>query len=252
MTKLIILGSSNAVATANHENTHMVLVGKGRAVMIDCVSSPLLRLERAGVDFNMVSDLVLTHFHPDHVSGVPLLLMDMWLLGRRAPMVIHGLGHTLERMEGLMGFYGWKNWPGFYPVEFNRVASAERSPLLTSEDFRIYTSPVRHLIPTIGIRIEAVGSGKVIAYSCDTEPCQEVVSLAESADVLIHEAAGEGRGHSSAAQAADIAREAEVGQLLLIHYPTGPHSAGDLVREARMHFQGSIARAEDFMELEME
>jgi ribonuclease Z len=155
-------------------------------------------------------------------------------------------------MEDLMGFYGWKNWPGFYPVEFNRVASAERSPLLTSEDFRIYTSPVRHLIPTIGIRFEAVSSGKVIAYSCDTEPCQEVVSLAESADVLIHEAAGEGRGHSSAAQAADIAREAEVGRLLLIHYPTGRQSAGDVVREARMHFQGSIARAEDFMELEME
>jgi ribonuclease Z len=252
MTKLIILGSSNAVATENHENTHMVLVGKGRTVMVDCVSSPLLRLERAGVDFNLVSDLVLTHFHPDHVSGVPLLLMDMWLLGRRAPLMIHGLEHTLERMEGLMGFYGWKNWPDFYPVEFSRVASAELTPLVATEDFRLYSSPVRHLIPTIGLRIESGVSGKVIAYSCDTEPCQEVVRLADSADVLIHEAAGEGRGHSSAAQAADIAREAEVGTLLLIHYPTGPHSAGDIVRDARVHFQGAIALAEDLMELEME
>lgn len=252
MTKLIILGSSNAVATENHENTHMVLVGNERTVMVDCVSSPLLRLERAGVDFNRVSDLVLTHFHPDHVSGVPLLLMDMWLLGRRAPLMIHGLEHTLERMESLMGFYGWKNWPAFFPVEFRRLASAERTPLLETKDFRMFTSPVRHLIPTIGIRIEAVGSGKVIAYSCDTEPCQEVVHLAESADVLIHEAAGEGRGHSSAAQAADIAREAEVGRLLLIHYRTGRHSSGDIVRDARAHFQGAVALAEDFMELELD
>jgi ribonuclease Z len=151
-----------------------------------------------------------------------------------------------------MGFYGWKNWPAFYPVEFSRVASEERSPLLTSEDFRIYTSTVRHLIPTIGLRIEAVRSGKVIAYSCDTEPCQEVVRLAESADVLIHEAAGEGRGHSSAAQAADIAREAEVARLLLIHYPTRAHSAGDIVRDAEAHFQGAVALAEDFMELEID
>jgi ribonuclease Z len=252
MTKLIILGSSNAVPTENHENTHMVLVGNGRAVMVDCVSSPLLRLEKAGVDFNEVGDLILTHFHPDHVSGVPLLLMDMWLLGRRAPLTIHGLEHTLERTEGLMGFYGWKNWPAFYPVEFNRVAPAELNPLLASDDFRIFTSPVRHLIPTIGMRIESVGSGKIIAYSCDTEPCQEVVHLAESADILIHEAAGQGRGHSSAAQAADIAREAEVDRLLLIHYPTGRHSASDLVRDAKAHFQGAVALAEDFMELEMD
>jgi ribonuclease Z len=252
MSKLIILGSSNAVATEGHENTHMVLVGIERTVMVDCVSSPLLRLGRAGVDFNRVSDLVLTHFHPDHVSGVPLLLMDMWLLGRSASLTIHGLPHTLERTEALMGFYGWKNWPGFFPVEFQRVASAELAPLLASDDFRIYTSPVRHLIPTIGIRIEAVGSGKVIAYSCDTEPCQEVVHLAESADVLIHEAAGEGRGHSSAGQAADIAREAEVGRLLLIHYPTGRHFAGDIVGDAQSHFQGAVALAEDFMELQMD
>jgi ribonuclease Z len=252
MTKLIILGSSNAIATENHENTHMVLVGEKRTVLVDCVSSPLLRLERAGVDFNQVSDLILTHFHPDHVSGVPLLLMDLWLLGRRAPLKIHGLEHTLERVENLMGFYGWKNWPAFFPVEFSRVAPVERTLILTSEDFRLYTSPVRHLIPTIGLRIESAASGKVIAYSCDTEPCQEVAHLAESADILIHEAAGAGRGHSSAAQAADIAREAEVGRLLLIHYPTGRHSADDIVGEARAHFQGAVALAEDFMELEMD
>jgi len=252
MTKLIILGSSNAIATAHHDNTHMVLVGNQRSVMVDCVSSPLLRLERAGVDFNHVSDLILTHFHPDHVSGVPLLLMDMWLLGRRAPLAIHGLDHTLERMESLMGFYGWKNWPAFFSVEFRSVASAEMTALLTGDDFRIFASPVRHLIPTIGIRIEFVRSGKVLVYSCDTEPCQEVARLAESADVLIHEAAGQGRGHSSAAQAAEIAREAEVGRLLLIHYPTGRHSTGDMLRDARAHYQGPVGLAEDFMELEMD
>jgi ribonuclease Z len=137
-------------------------------------------------------------------------------------------------------------------VEFNRVPPAELNPLLVSDDFRIFTSPVRHLIPTIGIRIEAANSGKIVAYSCDTEPCQEVVHLAESADVLIHEAAGEGRGHSSAAQAGDIAREAEVNRLLLIHYPTGPLSANDLVRDAKAHFQGAVSLAEDFMELDMD
>lgn len=252
MTKLIILGSSNAVATENHENTHMVLVGSERTVLVDCVSSPLLRLERAGVDHDQVSDLVLTHFHPDHVSGVPLLLMDMWLLGRRAPLIIHGLEHTLERVESLMGFYGWKNWPEFFTVEFRRVAAEEMTLLLECREFRIWASPVRHLIPAIGMRMEIMHSGKVLAYSCDTEPCQEVVRLAKRADLLVHEAAGEGRGHSSAAQAADIALEAEVGRLFLIHYPTGRYADGKMLRDAEAHFRGPVSLAEDFMEIDLD
>ena len=116
MAKLIILGSSNAIPDEKHENTHMAVVGDKRTVLIDCVSNPILRLPQAGIEFNALTDLVLTHFHPDHVSGVPLLLMNMWLLGRKNPLNIYGLHHTLSRIEDLMGFYAWENWPNFFPV----------------------------------------------------------------------------------------------------------------------------------------
>jgi ribonuclease Z len=251
MAKLIVLGSSNAVATEGHDNTHMVILGAEKKIMVDCVSSPLLRLERVGVAFDVLTDLILTHFHPDHVSGVPLLLMDMWLLGRKAPLEIHGLDHTLKRMEALMDFYGWTHWPNFFPVSFRRVPEKELAPILEAGELRLFSSPVRHLVPTIGLRMEFTASRKVLAYSCDTEPCPEVVRLAAGADVLIHEAAGPGRGHSSAAQAAGVARQAEVGRLLLIHYPSGGNAVGDLVAEARPHYQGQIGLAEDFMELDM-
>ena len=91
MAQVIILGSSNAVADADHENSHLLIVGHERTVLVDCPSNPILRFERAGVDFNAVTDLVITHFHPDHVSGVPLFLMDMWLLGRSRPLAIYPL-----------------------------------------------------------------------------------------------------------------------------------------------------------------
>jgi ribonuclease Z len=251
MLKLIVLGSSNAVATEGHENTHMVFVGTERTVLVDCVGSPLLRLEKAGVDHHDLTDLIITHFHPDHVSGVPLLLMDMWLLGRRKPLSIHGLLHTLERVEGLMGFFGWKQWPDFYPVSFCRVPEQEMSPVLECSDFRVVSSPVHHIVPTIGIRVEAKQSARVAAYSGDTEPCAEVVRLAAGADVLIHEAAGRGRGHSSAEQAAEIANRAEVASLYLIHYPTGSDASVNLVAEARRRYQGKVVLAEDFMTLDL-
>ena len=85
MAKLIVLGSSNAIPTKDHENTHLAVVCRDRTVLIDCVSNPIVRLEQAGIDPLMISDVILTHFHPDHVSGVPLLLIDLWLMGRCTP-----------------------------------------------------------------------------------------------------------------------------------------------------------------------
>lgn len=252
MAKLIILGSSNAVASLENENTHMVLAGKERTVMVDCANNPIHRLEQAGVSYHDLTDIVLTHFHPDHVSGVPLLLMDMWLRGRRKPIHIYGLHYTLDRMESLMAMYSWADWPDFFPVAFHRLPASEMTPVLECDEFAIFSSPVRHLIPTIGLRFEFKRSQKSLAYSCDTEPCVEVVHLAAGADVLIHEASGESQGHSSAEQAGKIAAQAEVGKLYLIHYPTGEYADQNLISAARKQYQGEVDLATDFMTLEFD
>ena len=251
MSKVIILGSSNAIPTKDSENTHMVIVGEERTLLIDSVSNPILRLEQAGVDFNDLTDIIITHFHPDHASGIPLLLMDMWLMGRQRPLNIYGLHYTLDRVESLMGLYNWSEWPNFFPVVFYRIPTREMSPVLDCSDFTIHASPVHHMIPNIGLRIQFKKSHKTMCYSCDTEPCDEVTRLSEGVDILIHEATGESVGHSSAKQAGEIARKAEVGRLYLIHYPTGKYAKGDLVAEARTAFPGDVALAKDFMVLDL-
>ncbi len=247
MPKLIILGSSNAIPEPSHENTHMVLEGKERTVLIDCVDSTLLRLEQAGVDFRKVTDLVLTHFHPDHVSGVPQFLMNMWLMDRKEPLMIHGLSFTLQRIKKVMGFYSWTEWPHFFPVKFSRVPARELTRIITGPEFDVITSPVRHFIPTIGIKISFHGSGKSVVYSCDTEPCTQLQRLAQGADVLIHEASGDLPGHSSAQQAGRMARRSGASTLFLIHYPTGKFASGDPVAEAKSEYDGQVALATDFL-----
>jgi ribonuclease Z len=250
MAKLIILGSANAVPDADHENTHMALVGNQSTLLIDCVSNPIVRLSTAGIELDDITDIVLTHFHPDHVSGTPLLLMNLWLLGRQKPLKIHGLADTLNKLVGLLDFYEWSNWPNFFQVTFHRLPDEELSPVVDAGDFRVYSSPVKHLIPTIGLRVEFPDTGKSMAYSCDTEPCEQVVRLGSGVDVLIHEATGKTPGHSSAGQAGEVARKAETACLYLIHYPTRGKDPMRLVDEARREFQGEIALAEDFLTIE--
>lgn len=251
MAKLILLGTSNAIPDPGRENTHMAVVGDSGTVLIDCVGTPIVHLAQAGIALDSITDLIATHFHPDHVSGIPLLLMNMWLLGRAEPLRIYGLHHCLERLEDMMGFYMWDNWPNFFPVAFHRLPERERVLVLEKNDFRILSSPVRHLVPTIGLRMESSANGRAVVYSGDTEPCPAVVRMASGADVLIHEASGGGVGHSSASQAGAIAREAEVGHLLLIHYPGTVTAASSLLEQAKVTFSGRVSLAEDFLEIEL-
>jgi len=250
MAELIVLGVSNAVPTLEGENTHIAIRAGERIVLVDCGSNPLLRLEHAGLDINAVSDLVLTHFHPDHVGGLPLFLMDMWLLGRKTPLVIHGLQYTLDRAEQMMELFGWQEWPGFFPVNFHRIPAQEMTILLDFPELRIYASPVRHFLPNIGLRIEFKEGNKTAAYSCDTEPCPAVVRLAQGVDVLLHESSGPFKGHTSAAQAGEVARKAGAKTLYLVHYPTGKFASGDPAAESRKNFPGPVLLARDMMRLE--
>jgi ribonuclease Z len=137
-------------------------------------------------------------------------------------------------------------------VNFQRIANAEMTPVLNGSDFRIYASPVRHLIPTIGLRFEFPQNGKVLVYSGDTEPCPEVVRLAAGASLLIHESAGATPGHSSASQAGEIAQRAEAETMYLIHYPTYNNDPQKLVAEAQRTFAGRVLLAEDFMEISLD
>ncbi|MGB2894990.1 MAG: MBL fold metallo-hydrolase [Anaerolineales bacterium] len=250
MPELIILGSAAAIPNLEHDNSHMMIRTGDGVVLIDCGTAPMLRLERLGIPTREITDVILTHFHPDHISGLPLLLMSMWLEGRRQVLRIYGLHHCLKRVEELMDFYQWGDWPDYFPVAFHRLPENEGVMVLEQGDVSICCSPVKHVIPTIGLRIEAKSTGKVIAYSCDTEPSQAVINLAQGADILFHESSGESVGHSSAAQAGAIARDAGVDSLYLIHYPVGNCDTAKLVEEARGAFSGEVHLAEDFMKID--
>jgi ribonuclease Z len=174
----------------------------------------------------------------------------MWLMGRHQPLNIHGLPYTLDRVEKMMGLYGWSEWPDFFPVAFHRLPDQALVPVIECAEFRVLASPVQHFIPTIGLRIEFVASGKILAYSSDTGPCVQELQLAAGADILVHEASGALPGHSSAAQAGQAARQAGVGSLVLIHYPTGQFATGDPLAQARRQFDGPVTLAEDYMVLD--
>jgi ribonuclease Z len=251
MGQIIILGSASAVPDETHENTHIFVEAGTHSVLVDCPGNPVVRLLQTGIEINQLTDIILTHFHPDHVSGFAPLLMSMWLVGRKTPINVYGLEPTIDRAEKMMDLYDWKRWPGFFQVNFIRIPEEEHSPVLNSPELIIYASPVAHLIPTIGLRMEFAREGRVVVYSCDTEPSQVVRRLADGADILIHESTGPSKGHTSPEAAGEIATQAKAGVLYLIHYPPQLVKADDLTAKAQSTFAGPVHVAEDLLRIEI-
>ncbi|KAA0007655.1 MAG: ribonuclease Z, partial [Thermoplasmata archaeon] len=100
--------------------------------------------------------------------------------------------------------------------------------------------------------------GRKVVYTGDTKPCNKVVEFARNADLLIHDATflsdlenvAIEYGHSTARQAAEIAKEANVDKLVLTHISPRYMDERLIEKEAKEIFKNSIV-ARDFLKLEV-
>lgn len=245
MAKLTILGSAAAVPDMDHENAYIVLEGENSALLIDCAGSPLARLQAAGVAPSKLGTLIITHHHPDHIYGVPSLLLGLRMIKHRAPLDIFGTRESLAVVWGTMDLLGWQKWPNPFPVRRHEVEMTKGTLVLDSDEFEVRATPTEHSAPSIGLRIVSKATGGVAAYSSDTEPCDAFVRLAQGADILIHESTGDYAGHSTGAQAGAVAGRCGARKLVLIHYPIDADLKA-LQWEAEKEFGRSVELAEDF------
>jgi ribonuclease Z len=100
--------------------------------------------------------------------------------------------------------------------------------------------------------------GRKIVFSGDTKPIDEMINFAKNADVLIHEATFDSEledvsydyGHTTASQAAEIAKKSDVEKLFLIHISPRYNENNVLEEEAKKIFKNSIV-PKDFQEFEV-
>lgn len=206
-------------------------------------------MQRAGIAINQVTDLILTHAHADHIGALPLLLMDMWLLKRETSLNIYGLPVTLDKARALLTIFDWEKWANMFPVNFIPVSDKNIQKVINADDVCVSTGPVVHLIPTIGVRIESPVNGKVYVYSCDGEPSENLDRLAAGATMLIQEAAGPGKGHTSPEDAGKNAAKAGAKDLVLIHYGHD-QPASVFENNARKYYSGNVKAGKDLMYFE--
>lgn len=214
-----LLGTGAALSTPDRTTTMLAFDDGATTVVVDCGGDVIHRLLAAGLDIDRIAVLVLTHEHPDHVSGFPLFMEKLWLAGRRRPIPVCGPAAAVDQARRVFEAFDTSGWKGLPTVEWKTVPLKEGAAVWSDDDWRITASPGEHSVPVIGLRVDHSEGEHVAVYSADTERSDAIARLADGADILIHEATGAMPGHTSVQDAAHVAKQANVGRLVLVHLP---------------------------------
>jgi ribonuclease BN (tRNA processing enzyme) len=231
---LTILGGGGWFPAHGRQTASALLRADHRAIMIDAGTGVGTLIERPelldGVD---ALDIVLTHFHLDHVAGLAALPA----VGVCPGTTIWGPGELLYGSPTAEVLDRLTHEP-VHPVPLERQDIQVRD--LPAHEVELAGMRVtirrqdRHSAPTLAFRFD-----DQLAWITDTAYDPDSALFAQGCELLAHEAwftSADPRNvdiHSSAAQAAHVANEADAERLLLIHLPPFHRNIDQLALEAR-------------------
>lgn len=241
MPDLYTLGTGAVISDPDRTTTMLAVRNDRATILVDCGGDVVPRLAAVGLDPVGLDALLVTHEHADHVTGFPLLMERLWLMGRREPLPVYGIASAItqvQRVHDAFDTSDWNDYPGFTPHE---IALQPHAPVLERGGWRVTASPGTHAVPVVGLRFEDQATGHALCYSSDTAPTSAITDLARETQLLVHEASGAGPVHTSAEQAAVMANEANAERLLLVHVPPHDVIAGDLDAARRLRPDVEVA-----------
>ena len=249
---LITIGTGTAAPHATRVSAaHLVHAGSVR-LLLDCGAGSVQRMAALGIDWSGITHVALTHFHPDHVADIVMLVMG-WRWGqlpaRTAPATIYGPPGTGAFLERLASVYGpWLLAPGF-PLTVREIAVDEVIQLPDGVDLR--TIPVPHTAESVAYSVTQ-GATRFV-YSGDTGADDALAEWATGCDLLLAECSLPDdlaiRGHLTPRQVGALAARAGAKRLVLTHfYP--PVEMVDIVAEVAEQYAGPVVLATDGWSIE--
>jgi ribonuclease BN (tRNA processing enzyme) len=253
---VMIIGSGTAIPRSDRGSPAIAVVIKERLILFDIGPGTLRQLTRAGINYEQIEYVFLTHFHPDHTADLIHFIFasrNPTVLKRRRPFKVVGPPGTGPLIEALQAAYpGWLT----LPPEMMEIQELGLEKSLQSDfgDFSLVTTPTDHTPHSLAYRVKDC-EGKTLVYAGDTGYCQDVVDLAKGVDLLILESSfpdGKGcEGHLTPSLAGEMAARAGVRRLVLIHfYPEC--LATDVAAQCRRTYGGELILGEDLLRLRVQ
>jgi ribonuclease BN (tRNA processing enzyme) len=257
------LGTGSASPNANRDNSSLLIVVGGRAVMVDVSGYPGHKLPKLGIGFDRLTDLVLTHGHIDHIYAFPSLVSSLIsVVGFQSMhLKVHGLHQVLDVARTLlMPFAGsggtiTMNGLSFIPLyDDNGLEPLD----IQLDDWRLSSFPVNHGdVSAIGLALDH-SSGTRIVYSGDARADSFVASqITASTICLIHDCASGMEvtprtvGHASAVELRAMLTTSPQPEYVYITHLSArqDHVLPDMLALLQQDYRGMVCAAYDGLTL---
>jgi ribonuclease Z len=137
--KLTFLGTGSAIPTARRNHPSMYLQFKSENILIDCGEGTQRQFRKAKLNPCKITKILITHWHGDHVLGLPGLFKTLMLNGYNRKLDIYGPRGTKKRICLYLELFAHKG------TELDlSVHEVEEGIFFEDEDFYLESSVMEH------------------------------------------------------------------------------------------------------------
>lgn len=154
MLDVCLLGSGGMMPLPYRWLTSLMTRFNGSNLLIDCGEGTQIALKEKGWSFKPIDTICFTHYHGDHISGLPGLLLTMGNADRREPLTLIG-PKGLERVVNALRVIA-PELP--FPIIFKEIQGPEQ--VFEQNGYKITAFRVNHNVLCYGYTIEIPRAGR--------------------------------------------------------------------------------------------
>ena len=252
MLDVCLLGTGGMMPLPRRYLTSFLARYNGSSLMIDCGEGTQVAVKAKGWSFKPIDVICFTHYHADHISGLPGMLLTMGNAERTEPLTLIGpkglerVVHALRTIAPELPF----------PIICKEIQGQEET--FSINGYEITAFRVNHNVTCYGYTVEIHRGGKLytpdmvlgparkglkVTYCTDSRPTVSMEEHAKESDLLICEgmygepekdAKAREYKHMTMKEAAKLAKKAQVKEMWLTHFSPSlvhPEEYMDGVRE---------------------
>ena len=150
MLDVCLLGTAGMMPLPNRWLTALSLKYNGSNILIDCGEGTQIAMKEAGINFKPIDILCITHFHADHISGLPGMLLTMGNAERTEPLLLVG-PKGLCRVVASLRIIAPE-----LPFAIDCLELTEPEQTIHMDGFRIEAFKVNHNVPCYGYSLSLI------------------------------------------------------------------------------------------------
>jgi ribonuclease Z len=141
--KITFLGTGDAIPTAKRNHTSILLNYEGENILVDCGEGTQRQFRKANLNPMKITRILITHWHGDHVLGIPGLLQTISFEGNEKTINIYGPKGTKKYMKELLKTF-------VFSGKLNlKIHDIEKGKFIDEKDFFVEAEKMNHGCPCL-------------------------------------------------------------------------------------------------------